>query len=313
MASPTRSGLHADATPPPAQGTDHPAAWSLKRKQPEAGVAKPEKQSKRRPLCGQRARLSAPVAGPREHAPLATFWNLGVRQHVADRDFPTGHFFLLQPPRPRSDANQPGMGENDEMEVSREDLERRYASLSDEELLAINKNELNDLAQRCHHGEVERRHLSEEIESDDAESEIDVHDVPPDWLDTAVTVCSVPVGTGRRYAEDAERACIILREAGVPCQVVSEHEDGQPDSLNVMVPGALSLKATSILDRDLFNEELERNWRTHFDELSAKDLRALDVDDLCGGLLDRAARLKRVYEEALVRRGIKSSERRTNT
>jgi hypothetical protein len=69
-----------------------------------------------------------------------------------------------------------------------------------------------------------------------------------------------------------------------------------------MVPGALSLKATSVLDRDLFNEELEETWRTHFDELSDQELRDLHADDLCAGLLDRAARLKRVYEEALVRR-----------
>ena len=188
------------------------------------------------------------------------------------------------------------------MEVSRQDLEGRYASLSDEELLAIDENELTDLAQQCYRAEVERRHLSEEMEPDDTKSEIDAHEVPQDWLDTAATACSFQVGTGRRYAEDAEQACTILRDAGIPSQVVSQHEDGQPDSLNVMVPGALSLKAVSILDRDLFNEELEETWRAHFGELSDEDLRALRADDLCAGLLDRAARLKRVYEEALLHR-----------
>jgi hypothetical protein len=69
-----------------------------------------------------------------------------------------------------------------------------------------------------------------------------------------------------------------------------------------MVPGTLSLKAISILDRDLFNEEMEESWRAHFDELSDKELRVLHPDDLCAGRLDRAARLKRVYEEALAKR-----------
>jgi hypothetical protein len=125
----------------------------------------------------------------------------------------------------------------------------------------------------------------------------------PDWLDTAATACSFQIGTGRRYAEDAEQACTILRDAGIPSQVVSEHEDDEaPDYISVMVPGALSLKASSLLDRDLFNEEQEEIWRSHFDRLSNEELRALHPDDICAGLLDRAARLRRVYEEALAHR-----------
>jgi hypothetical protein len=84
---------------------------------------------------------------------------------------------------------------------------------------------------------------------------------------------------------------------------VSDHQgDGVPDYLNVMVPGALSLKAASILDRELFNEELAETWANHFKELSDDELHSLDPDDLCAGLLDRAARLRRVYQEALSQR-----------
>lgn len=190
------------------------------------------------------------------------------------------------------------------MQISRDDLSKRYASLSDAELRAIDTNGLTDLALQYYDREVERRHLSDGMESDDATLEIDAQDgETPDWLDTAATACSFQIGTGRRYAEDAERACAILRAASIPSQVVNEHEDGDgPDLVSVMVPGALSLKASSVLDRDLFNEEMEETWRTHFDELSNEELHALHVDDLCAGLLDRAERLKRVYEEALVRR-----------
>jgi hypothetical protein len=189
------------------------------------------------------------------------------------------------------------------MQVSREDLSKNYASLCDLELLAIDRNELTDLALQCYDHEVEHRHLSEKTEPDDLALEMDAHDDVPDWLDTAYTACSFQVGTGARYAEEAEQACTILRDAGIPSQVVTEHKDGvRPDLISVMVPAALSLKATSVLDRDMFNQELEETWRNHFDELSDEELCVLNADDLCSGLLDRAARLKRVYEEALARR-----------
>ena len=198
----------------------------------------------------------------------------------------------------------PSMRENVVVQINREDLSRHYASLSDGELLAIDPNELTELAAECYGNEVDRRRLSEQPEPDGAAPEIHAHDeIEPDWFDTAATACTFQIGTGRRYAEDAERACTILRDAGIPSQVVNDHDEGgQPDSLSVMVPGALSLKASSVLDRDLFNEQLEEAWTSHFDQLSDKELRALQPDDICAGLLDRAARLKRVYEEALAQR-----------
>jgi hypothetical protein len=190
------------------------------------------------------------------------------------------------------------------MQISREELSRRYASFSDAELLALDRNDLTELAQQCFDRELKRRRLLEKTKFADAEFKVDAHEaVSADWVDTAVTACSFQVGAGRHYAEDAQRACAILREAGIPCQAVTAHEDGGPDVLNVIVPGALSLTANSVLDRDWFNEEVEETWRTHFDQLTDKELRSLDVDELCAGLLDRAARLRRVYENALARRG----------
>jgi hypothetical protein len=202
------------------------------------------------------------------------------------------------------------------VQISREDLSRRYVSLSDEELLALDRNELTKEAQECYDSELARRRLSQhiavvrntsgasetELISDDAEPMVYAPgEVEPDWLETAATACSFQVGTPSRY--DAERACAILRNAGIPSQIVSQTGDGgTPDLINVMVPGALSLKASSVLDCELFNEELEETWRSHFDGLSDEELRALQPDDICAGLLDRAARLKRVYEEALARR-----------
>ena len=198
-----------------------------------------------------------------------------------------------------------GIGENVKVQINREELSRHYASLADEELLAMDPNELTEVALECYEAEMDRRQLDstqEEFEAGLPEV-VELAEVEGDWLETAATACSFQVGSGQRYAENAERACGILRDAGIPSEVVSEHDDdGGPDYLSVMVPGALSLKASSVLDRDLFNEELEETWRSHFDHLSDEELRAFSGDDICAGLLDRAARLRRSYEEALARR-----------
>ncbi len=194
------------------------------------------------------------------------------------------------------------------MQISREDLSRHYASLSDAELLAIDPKELTSLALQCYDREVGLRDWSDEIESGSVEPEeivghiVGHEEEPPQWLDTAATACCFQVGTGRRYAEDAALVCTILGNADIPSHVVREHQDGIPDLLSVKAPGALGLKATSVLDRDLFNAELEGIWKTHFSELSDEELFALDSDVLCAGLVDRAGRLKRAFEETLIRR-----------
>jgi hypothetical protein len=105
------------------------------------------------------------------------------------------------------------MRENGGMAISREDLSRHYASLSDEELLALDPNELTDLALDCYQREVERRHLSEEGGWDDAAPEIYVPDeVSPDWLETAATACSFQVGSAggmRRTPNARARFCTM--------------------------------------------------------------------------------------------------------
>lgn len=187
------------------------------------------------------------------------------------------------------------------MQITSEDLSRHYASLSDSELLEMDPAELTELAQQCYHREIEQRGLFEAADSEGGGLDVYAADeVLPDWIETAAKACSFQASG--MYAENVDRACSILQDAGVPYEVVREREGCGPDLLSVMVPGALSLKASSILDRDLFNEELEETWRVHFDHLSDQELRAVHVEDLCAGLLDRAARLKRVYQEALAQR-----------
>ena len=46
------------------------------------------------------------------------------------------------------------------MQIDLESLRRHYSSLSDEELLALNRDDLIEMAQKCWDEEVERRGLA---------------------------------------------------------------------------------------------------------------------------------------------------------
>ena len=194
------------------------------------------------------------------------------------------------------------------MEIDREDLRRHYASLSDDELLAIDPADLTEVARKVYEREMEQRQLTagEEVEEKAAPEQAapaEEEEGEPDWLETAACACSFHTGTQSGYVR-AEFAAEALRRAGVPCRIVPDQVESGADLLNVMVPGALNLKAASVLDRDLFNEELEESWRVHFAELSDRELRALPPGVICAGLLDRANRLRRVYEEEAARRDL---------
>lgn len=188
------------------------------------------------------------------------------------------------------------------MQIDSEDLRRHYASLSDEELLTIDPAQLTPMARNCYDREIEARKLAFAAgsESDEITEEAEVLiEVDPNWPETAATACSYQLAGG---SGPAEMACSVLEAAGIPCEIVQETDESGVELLSVAVPGWLSLHASSVLDRDLFNAELEETWRTHFDHLSDEELSALDPDDLCAGLLDRAARLRHVYEESVARR-----------
>jgi hypothetical protein len=65
------------------------------------------------------------------------------------------------------------------------------------------------------------------------------------------------------------------------------------------------LHASAVLDRDLFNATHEEEWQRHFEEISDDDLLALRPEIFTAGLLDRVARMKRVYAAEVAKRGLK--------
>jgi hypothetical protein len=196
------------------------------------------------------------------------------------------------------------------MEIDREALYRHYASLADEELLALDRDDLTELAQKCYDREIEKRGLaeapSEPVQFDELSD--GTPEGEPDWLETAAVACSFTAHPGAVVAPEAANACEALRAAGVPCQIHEVRPDPADEDAprfvdyQVMVPGALSLKATSILDKKIFNPQQEAEWRAHLAELSDEDLKVLTPAIICDGFLDRAARLKRAYEDEIARR-----------
>ena len=96
--------------------------------------------------------------------------------------------------------------------------------------------------------------------------------------------------------------------AGIPCHVAEQkiakalYAPEVQYVYAVMVPGVLNLAAISVLDKEIFNPKVEADWKVHLETLSDEDLRALNSETICAGLLDRMNRLKQAYDQEIARR-----------
>jgi hypothetical protein len=197
------------------------------------------------------------------------------------------------------------------LHIDPDDLRRHYGSLSDETLIAIDRNDLIEMAQPIFDEELSRRRLSrgEVVRDSDGALFARAGLVDQgDWLDDAACACAFTIHAGVVNAPEAAAAREVLQAAGIPCEIAVrevERPSEDPPPLQeycVMVPGGLNLHATSILDRDIFNAEHEANWRTHLEALSDQELRALDPEVFCAGLLDRVERMKSAWRDEIERR-----------
>lgn len=200
------------------------------------------------------------------------------------------------------------------MQVDPESLRQYYRSLSDEALSALRREELIETAQKCYDEEWERRGLMETQESELVEGGENYEvassegEAESDWLQDAACGASFVSRAGGSAAFDAEEARVALQRAGIPCEISTVEEaptsGDQPAQLEyrVMVPSPLTLKATSILDKEIFNPQIEADWRIHLESLTDTELGALNPDVICAGLFDRIGRLKRAYNDEVSRR-----------
>jgi hypothetical protein len=169
--------------------------------------------------------------------------------------------------------------------------------------------ELSVTARRYYQRELEKRGPAESLPPSNPAGGEDVG-IEPDWLDHAACACSFTAPPGVHSAPDAERARSVLLAAGVPCHISAVAPDPKdPDSgsygeFRILVPASLNMKAMSILDKDVFNAELEAEWRTHLSMLTDEELAAVPPEVICAGFLDRARRLTQAYQDEVARRSL---------
>jgi hypothetical protein len=167
-------------------------------------------------------------------------------------------------------------------------LRQYYASLSDEMLAEIDPANLTDAARRCYESEFAKRGLPPDAGPLPVEEDVEGgFEVEPDWMEYAACPCSFTAVPGSDHAHEAERARDVLQAAGIPCHL----SVASPDPRN-----------EDVLDKEIFNADLEADWRTHFAELSDEELRALNPEIICAGLRDRVERLTRAYTDEIARR-----------
>jgi hypothetical protein len=136
-----------------------------------------------------------------------------------------------------------------------EQLRRHYASLSDEELEAVEPNALTEVARTCYDTEMKRRGLSaaesslDEAEGGNDEGQFEADgDAQPDADDESSLVSTFVDVPGSSSVADAEDAYRALSAAGIPCQVKVKDGELYPER-QIIVPSSLNLRAISVLDK----------------------------------------------------------------
>lgn len=138
------------------------------------------------------------------------------------------------------------------MNVGEGDFRQRYASLSDEALSSINRDELVELARQCYDQELAKRGLRGARQLSDDQSDTD----EPAWLEDEF----VPAATFL-FPDEAEIARGLLRSSDILCYLENEHTLAKVWQWNValgglrlMVPASLSEEVHQVLS-DVLSEE----------------------------------------------------------
>jgi hypothetical protein len=213
------------------------------------------------------------------------------------------------------------------MRADPEHLRRHYSTLSDEALLAIDRAELIEMAQRYYDAELEKRSLAPSIEAHYSKSssaaETDV-DLPPDldfepgapddehqpeWVAEAAEAYSVVEDHSGRAEQRLADARQVLGAAHIPCcvELVELSEEEKRPVLathryRLLVPASLSWRAMSTLERDLANPDFEQAWRAQLQACSDRDLPSMRPQIVFCHLFDQVERMTRAFEEEVARR-----------
>lgn len=199
------------------------------------------------------------------------------------------------------------------MELDLQQLKQQYEALSDEALLGIDREDLVDAARECYDRELKLRNLTPVARQHPLRAEgVDwAAQEEPEWLPEAISVFAVNVTRWSGARQRMDDAVSVLAAAAIPCYIVKAEEkpgEQKSEEYQLMVPSKQHLQAMSVLDKDLLNEDMEADWKAHFESMSDEDLLELDENLLVAGMRDRIERLIRAYEDELLKRGLAELE-----
>ena len=222
------------------------------------------------------------------------------------------------------------------MRINPEDLRLHYESLSDDGLLDIDPSDLTSLARGIYEQEIVRRGLHRpppQDQGDDSyhrplpvlkpganwdfasQPSVDTGEGPPPaWLEDAACPWSASIQPSVDYIGTGAEVQNALREAGIPSRIVVKPPESEtPSTLHsvycVMVPGDLSARAWSVVERRVFNPKAVEEWRSQLHVFSDEQLRDLNPEDFWGALLDKAEQMKQAYADEMARRNLRAATR----
>ncbi len=134
------------------------------------------------------------------------------------------------------------------MRLDPQELKRQYAQLSDEALLAMNRDELVEAARHVYDAEVEERGL---ITAPAAAAEGE-----PAAAAAATPAQEELAEVAIYYSiEEARIARQLLRSAEIPCDIANE-PNWQIDGIKLLVPKSMVEDAKAVLNTEMSEEEL---------------------------------------------------------
>jgi hypothetical protein len=137
------------------------------------------------------------------------------------------------------------------MNIDPQELEHHYASLSDEALQEVRRDDLVEIAQGCLDRELARRGLNPK----DADEEIDGAFTEED---PAVAVSNYT------YPDEASEARDALEASGIPCYLAQRDEENSEEGRNyrgvsgallLMVPSSFAGRALTVLQEEFGLED----------------------------------------------------------
>jgi hypothetical protein len=133
------------------------------------------------------------------------------------------------------------------VEVSLNDFQRHFEILSDEALLATDREELVEMARGCYDEEVSRRGL-DIVEAEPVAVEQTGH--PADPADEMVLIATFG------YPEEANLAQGLLQSASIPSQIKNKLAAVGGFAASLMVPASFEEQALEVLAMEISDEEL---------------------------------------------------------